>query len=160
MRDLTLRIPRQIFVEELIEEMTRETWGVLEQTASPQAIRLGSFVTIREALRGYVWGTIQSIAADGDDARVLTIDVGESELEALGLEAAAAVAVMQEDLFTTFPSVLRVARRIGRIVERVIAPYRFNAPVPAGPASDAARRTRPRMSPARQPDLHGAVVAS
>lgn len=159
MRDLTLRIPRQIFVEELIEEMTRETWGLLERAASVEAIGLGSFMIVREALRGYLWGTIRSIASDGDDARVLTIDVWESETETLGLEAAAAVMAAQEPLFATFPNVLRVAGRIGRVVERVLEPYRFRATAPAGPVSDPARRARPRPAPARQPELQGAVLS-
>jgi hypothetical protein len=133
MGDLTLRIPKRIFVEDLVEDMTRETWAILLRAAPAEAAVLGSFVTIRTTLRHYLWSRIRSIGVGGKGARVFTVDIGHDEPETFGMEAAAAVAMAQEPLFEVLDSALRVARLIMRAVEDVLEPYRHHEPGPAVP---------------------------
>lgn len=158
MADLTLRIPKQIFVEDLVEDMTRETWAILRRAAPPAAAPLGSFVSIRTALRQYLWSRIRGISSSTKGARVLTLNVAHDEPETLGMEAAAAIAVAQEPLFELLHSVTRVARLISAAIEAVVAPYRYHGPAVVAPAPTSTFRAARRAVLAREAAMQEVYV--
>jgi len=123
MRMLNLRIPKRLFVEDLVEEMTRETWAILRRAAPANAAGMGSFVGIRGVLRDYLWRNIRAILPVDGGSRVFMLDMEGNELEVLAYEATAAVMCDQEPLVQTFRDVDRVAARISLKLAHLLRPF-------------------------------------
>lgn len=116
-RYLKIRSTNKCFPTYLAHAMASTIWSVLRRTASAEAVGRGSFAGIRAALSRYVSSRIREVAKHVDGSRTFSFAVDRDEPEIFGLEAAAAVALAQGEMFSTLSSPTRTAMRIAREIE-------------------------------------------
>ncbi len=124
MENLQLRVPDRIKVEHLVEDMTRETWGIFRRAAGTAVLPPGVFGTVRSVLRQFVWERITTITRSGHGFRTLSFSTGAADPDEFGLEAAATALCAHEDVCREMSGITRMARRIAKAIEGVIEPYR------------------------------------